>query len=89
MNLDFEMWNVIMSIQRRTTKQVKVGSLVIGSGAPVSVQSMLNAEAHDIAGNVRQAKALEAAGCQIIRAAVPDLDAVETESTLELISLSK
>ena len=44
---------------------------------------MLNVEAHDIAGNVRQAKALEAAGCQIIRAAVPDLAAVPTIAALK------
>ena len=69
--------------ERRKTKQVKVGNLLIGSGAPVSVQSMLNVEAHDIAGNVRQAKALEQAGCQIIRAAVPDLAAVPTIAALK------
>ena len=69
--------------ERRKTKQVKVGSLLIGGGAPVSVQSMLNVEAHDIAGNVRQAKALEQAGCQIIRAAVPDLAAVPTITALK------
>ena len=70
-------------IKRRTTKQVKVGKLLIGADAPVSVQSMLNAEAHDIAGSVRQAKALEEAGCQIIRAAVPDLAAVPTVAALK------
>ncbi len=69
--------------ERRKTKQVKVGNLLIGGGAPVSVQSMLNVEAHDIAGNVRQAKALEQAGCQIIRAAVPDLAAVPTIAALK------
>ena len=69
--------------ERRKTKQVKVGNLLIGGGAPVSVQSMLNVEAHDIAGNVRQAKALERAGCQIIRAAVPDLAAVPTIAALK------
>ena len=70
-------------IERRKTKQVKVGNLPIGGGAPVSVQSMLNVEAHDITGNVRQAKALQEAGCQIIRAAVPDLAAVPTIAALK------
>ena len=70
-------------IERRKTKLVKVGSLSIGSGAPVSVQSMLNAEAHDIPDNVAQAKALEEAGCQLIRVAVPDLDAVPTVAALK------
>jgi len=48
----------------------------IGAGAPVSIQSMLNRPAEDIEGSVRQAKELEAAGCEIIRAAVPDKQAV-------------
>jgi len=49
----------------------------IGGGAEISVQSMLNTPAWDIEASVRQAKELEAAGCQIIRAAVPDMDAVK------------
>ena len=56
---------------RRSCKTVYAGKLPIGGGAPVSVQSMLNVPAADIAGSVRQAKALAAAGCQLIRAAVP------------------
>ena len=56
--------------------QVKAGNILIGGGAPVSVQSMLNVPSTDIAGSVAQAKRLEEAGCQIIRAAVPDMDAV-------------
>ncbi len=56
--------------------QVKAGRLPIGGGAEVSVQSMLNVPSTDIEGSVRQAKALEAAGCQVIRAAIPDMDAV-------------
>ncbi len=56
--------------------QVKAGNVLIGSGAEVSIQSMLNTRADDIAGSVEQAKRLEKAGCQIIRAAVPDMDAV-------------
>ena len=56
--------------------QVKAGKLTIGGGAPVSIQSMLNVPSTDIEGSVRQAKTLEAAGCQVIRAAIPDMDAV-------------
>ena len=59
-----------------STKAVKVGNIVIGGGAGVSVQSMLCVPAHDFEGNIRQAKALEAAGCDIIRLAVPDMDTV-------------
>lgn len=61
---------------RRQTKAVRAGNVVIGGDAPVSVQSMLNVIADDIQGNVEQAKRLEAAGCDIIRAAIPDMDAV-------------
>ncbi len=56
--------------------QVKAGGVLIGGGAPVSVQSMLNVPSTDIEGSVAQAKRLEQAGCQIIRAAIPDMEAV-------------
>ena len=52
------------------------GGLPIGGGAPISVQSMLNVPSTDVEGSVRQARALEAAGCDIIRAAIPDMEAV-------------
>ena len=58
-------------------KQVTVGNLKIGGGADVSVQSMLNVPSTDIEGSVKQAVELENAGCQIIRAAVPNMDAVK------------
>ncbi|MBQ2442621.1 MAG: flavodoxin-dependent (E)-4-hydroxy-3-methylbut-2-enyl-diphosphate synthase [Ruminococcus sp.] len=56
--------------------QVQAGNLKIGGGAPVSVQSMLNVPSTDIEGSARQAIALEEAGCQVIRATIPDMDAV-------------
>ena len=65
-----------MSFERRKSKEVKIGSLTIGGSSPIAVQSMLNMPAHDIEGSVKQAKALEKAGCQIIRAAIPDMEAV-------------
>ena len=55
---------------------VKAGNVYIGNGAEVSIQSMLNTRADDIEGSVLQAKRLEEAGCQIIRAAIPDMNAV-------------
>lgn len=61
---------------RRKSKPVKVGSLTIGGDAPISIQSMLNVPSTDIEGSVAQAKRLEDAGCQIIRAAVPDMESV-------------
>ena len=65
------------------TKQVTAGNLKIGGGAPVSIQSMLNVKADDIDGNVEQARALEAAGCEIIRVSVPDMAAVRLVSALK------
>ena len=67
----------------RRTKQVLVGGVPIGGGAPVAIQSMLSVPAHDIDGNLRQAAALEAAGCRIIRAAVPDREAVPLIAALK------
>jgi len=55
----------------------------IGGGAKVTVQSMLNKPASDIEGSVAQAKQLEAAGCEIIRAAVPDMEAVKLIAALK------
>lgn len=63
-------------MERRKTKKVKVGNIYIGGDAPVSVQSMLNKPAHDFDASVAQAVELEKAGCQVIRGAIPDMDAV-------------
>lgn len=57
----------------RKVKKVKVGGLEFGSGK-IYVQSMLNVPAEDIEGSIEQAKALEKAGCEIIRAAVPRVE---------------
>lgn len=65
-----------MIMERKKTRQVFVGCIGIGGDAPISVQSMLNIPSTDIAGSVRQAKELEAAGCDIIRLAIPDKDAI-------------
>lgn len=56
--------------------QVKAGNVLIGNGAPVSIQSMLNTRADDINGSVEQAIRLQEAGCEIIRAAIPNMEAV-------------
>ena len=66
----------------RTVRPVKVGSLTL-DGKKIYIQSMLNIEAHDIANSIAQARELEAAGCEIIRAAVPDLEAVPLISALK------
>ena len=64
-------------------KQVNAGGVLIGGGAPIAVQSMLNTPADDVEACVRQAKELEAAGCEIIRATVPDMGAVQTVYALK------
>ena len=65
-------------MERRITRTVKAGNVEIGSGSKITVQSMLNALAHDIEGNVAQAVELEKAGCEIVRLTVPDIEAVKT-----------
>ncbi len=61
-----------------TTKKVFAGDVAIGGGAPISIQSMLCAHAHDIEGNVKQALALQQAGCDIVRVSVPDIETIKT-----------
>ena len=57
------------------TKQIRVGSVAVGAGAPVAIQSMCNTNTADVAATVAQILALEQAGCEIIRVAVPDMEA--------------
>ena len=64
-------------IQRRNSSRVMVGNVPMGNGAPITVQSMLNVPSTDIAGSVKQAMELEQAGCEIIRAAIPDMPAID------------
>lgn len=59
------------------TKRLMVGGVPVGGGATVSIQSMCNTKTDDVAATVAQIKALEAAGCEIIRVAVPDQAAAE------------
>ena len=70
-------------MERKITKQVKIGDVLIGGGAPISVQSMLNKPAEDIEGSVKQALELQKAGCNIIRAAVPNKEAVKLIEALK------
>ena len=59
------------------TKQLFVGKVAVGGGAPVSIQSMCNTKTDDVAATVAQIRRLEAAGCEIIRVAIPDQAAAE------------
>ena len=67
----------------KETRQVKAGSLLIGGGAPISIQSMLSVRSDNIEGNIAQAKDLEAAGCEMVRVSVPDKNAVRLISALK------
>ncbi len=66
-----------------TTRIIKVGSLKIGGGLPILIQSMLSVPAEDVTANVIQAQALQQAGCDIIRLAVPNLESVDTIKALK------
>ena len=61
----------------RKSRAVNAGGVIIGGSAPITVQSMLNAPAHDVKRNLDQLKELELAGCEIVRMSVPDEDAAK------------
>ena len=54
------------------SRQIKIGDVLVGGGAPVVIQSMLNTKTTDVQGSLEQLRALKAAGCQVARLAVPD-----------------
>jgi (E)-4-hydroxy-3-methylbut-2-enyl-diphosphate synthase len=62
---------------RRKTRPVKVGRLTVGGGAAIVVQSMTKTDTRDVAKTVEQIRQMEAAGCEIVRLAVPDLEAAK------------
>ncbi|MEG1779172.1 MAG: flavodoxin-dependent (E)-4-hydroxy-3-methylbut-2-enyl-diphosphate synthase, partial [Oscillospiraceae bacterium] len=59
------------------TKAIKIGNKIIGAGNPVLIQSMLNIPSYDVENSVKQAIELEKAGCDILRAAIPNMEAVK------------
>jgi (E)-4-hydroxy-3-methylbut-2-enyl-diphosphate synthase len=63
---------------RRISKAIKIGTVTIGGGAPVVVQSMTKTDTRDVRATVRQIKGLEETGCEIIRVAVPNAQAAAT-----------
>ena len=74
------------------TRQINVGGVLIGGGAPVVIQSMLNTKTTDVAASLAQIDALHQAGCQIVRLAVPNMESVRgfgeiaKESPLPLVA---
>jgi len=77
---------------RRKTRQIKVGKVFIGGNAPIAVQSMTKTDTRDSNATISQIKSLKRAGCEIVRVAVPDYEAIEPlgkikkESALPLIA---
>lgn len=70
-------------MNRNNTKQVKIGDVMIGGDHPIAIQSMTNTDTADVAATVRQIHALEEAGCDIIRCAVPTMEAAEAIRTIK------
>ncbi len=64
-------------LERRKTRVVKIGDVYIGGNNPIAIQSMCNTKTSDVNATVAQIKELEEAGCEIIRVAVPDMEAAE------------
>lgn len=64
-------------MERKQTREVRIGTVTIGGGAPIAIQSMTNTRTEDIAATVAQIRELSAAGCEIIRCAVPTMEAAE------------
>jgi (E)-4-hydroxy-3-methylbut-2-enyl-diphosphate synthase len=66
-----------MVVMRRKTIKVKIGNIFVGGDSPISIQSMTNTDTRNVDATVEQILELENAGCEIIRAAVPDMEAAE------------
>ena len=62
-------------MKRRFSKAIRIGDVTVGGNAPIAVQSMTKTDTRDVASTVRQIKELEECGCEIIRSAVPDMEA--------------
>ena len=70
-------------IKRRKTRVVKIGDVLIGGSNPIAIQSMCNTKTSDVEATVKQILALEEAGCEIIRVAVPDMEAANAISEIK------
>ena len=70
-------------MKRENTRQIKVGSVAVGGGARVSVQSMCNTKTWDVDATVSQILAFEEAGCDIVRVAIPDMRAAQAISAIK------
>lgn len=64
-------------MKRESTKEIKIGNISIGGGNPIAIQSMTNTKTEDVSATAAQILALEAVGCDIIRCAVPSMEAAK------------
>lgn len=69
--------------QRRKSREVKIGKIIVGGQNPIAVQTMLNAQPEDIQGNIQQAIEVAKAGCDIIRIAIPAMEDVRLISKIK------
>ena len=70
-------------MERKKTREILIGNVKIGGGNPIAIQSMTNTKTNDVTATVSQILALEQAGCEIIRCAVPDMHAAEAFSEIK------
>ena len=68
---------------RDNTRKIKIGNRYIGGGSDILIQSMTNTKTEDVAATVSQIKRLEKAGCEIIRCAVPTMEAAKALSDIK------
>ena len=73
----------LMNMKKRKTRKIWVGKVAMGGGAPISVQSMTKTDTRDVSSTIRQIKKLQKVGCEIIRVAVPDMEAVNVLSQIK------
>ena len=64
-------------MERKLTREVKIGSLKMGGTNPIIIQSMCNTDTRDVEATVAQILALEKAGCELVRVAIPDMAAAD------------
>ena len=70
-------------MKRTQTKQIQLGTLPVGGGAPVTVQTMCSTKTWDVEATVKQIRAMQAAGADIVRIAIPDMEAAKAVSAIK------
>lgn len=70
-------------IERKATRQIRVGNVLVGGNAPILVQSMCNTDTRDVKATIEQIERLQDAGCDIIRVAIPDMEAAQAVKAIK------